>query len=189
MQETRDAVSSLLGLEADTLTAWQMAARAPVVYVAALAMVRLGEKRFLGKSTAFDVILAIILGSVVSRAITGSSPFFATLGAGVVLVGLHWLLAVATFHSDRFGVLVKGTPRELVRDGRILWDGMRKSHVGERDLLGALRANGRLEDPVDVRVARLERDGDISVIERERGPRVVEVAVAEGVQTVRIELS
>jgi len=36
--------------------------------------------------------------------------------------------------------------------------------------------------------ARLERNGDISVVRAERPPRVVEVRVADGVQTVRIEL-
>jgi hypothetical protein len=39
-----------------------------------------------------------------------------------------------------------------------------------------------------VKEARLERNGDIGVIERERPPRVLEVAVEAGVQTVRIRL-
>jgi uncharacterized membrane protein YcaP (DUF421 family) len=37
----------------------------------------------------------------------------------------------------------------------------------------------------DVRMARLERNGEISVVPKPRA-RVVEVQVAEGVQTVRI---
>ena len=53
-----------------------------VIYVAAVLMVRVGEKRFLGKNTVFDVILGIVLGSVVSRAVTGFSPFFTKLVAG-----------------------------------------------------------------------------------------------------------
>ena len=59
--------------------------------------------------------------------------------------------------------------------------------MSEHDLREALRAGGvsRLEEVAE---ARLERSGEVSVVEAERGPRVVEVAVAGGVQTVRIEL-
>jgi len=37
--------------------------------------------------------------------------------------------------------------------------------------------------------ARLERSGQLSVIKAEREPKVVEVKVAEGVQTLRIEIA
>jgi uncharacterized membrane protein YcaP (DUF421 family) len=54
--------------------------------------VRLGSKRFLGQTSAFDTIVGIMLGSIMSRAINSSAPFFPTLIAGVVLVG-HACLA------------------------------------------------------------------------------------------------
>lgn len=101
------AVAECLGLDAKTLRVVQMALRAVVVYVAALVMERVGEKRFLGKTTAFDVILGITLGSVGSRAIAGSSPFIPTLVAGFVLVGLNWLLSAMAFRWSSFGTLVK----------------------------------------------------------------------------------
>ena len=45
-------------------------------------------------------------------------------------------------------------------------------------------------DNVDqVREAYKERNGEISVIKRDVAPQVIDVAVKEGVQTVRIELS
>jgi uncharacterized membrane protein YcaP (DUF421 family) len=166
-----------------------MALRALIIYVTAILLVRLGEKRFMGKNTAFDVILGIILGSVLSRAVTGNAGFFQTIGAGAMLVGLHWLFSVAAYYSDRFGTAIKGDDRILVEDGEIIWDNMRKSHIGENDLLSALRNNGQVQDLSEVKVARFERNGDISVIKRDREPRVVEIAVRDGVQTVRIELA
>jgi len=57
----------------------------------------------------------------------------------IVLVGLHWLFAVIAFRNDNFATLVKGKERVLIRDGEIQWSAMRKSHIGERDLLGALQ--------------------------------------------------
>ncbi|MBW3635236.1 MAG: DUF421 domain-containing protein [Armatimonadetes bacterium] len=181
-----------MGLGAEQLTIWQIGLRAVVVYLAAIALVRLGEKRFLGKYTALDVILGFMLGSILSRAITNSSPFFEALGAALVLVVMHWIFAVIAFHFDRFGTLVKGSTRELVRDGEIQWDAMRSSHISENDLMGALRASAQIDDASQVKVAYLERSGDISAIKRdkdERAPRVLEIKVEDGVQTVRVEMS
>lgn len=182
-----DVVSDLLGLEAETLTSSQMALRALIVYVVTLAFVRIGDKRFLGKSTAFDVTLAIMFGSIMSRAITTAQEFVPIVVAGGVLIALHWLAAAVTFHSDRVGALVKGSERRLVVDGEIRWDEMAGGKVTERDLMGGLRKEG-VEDLSGVRLAHLERSGDISVLKARGEPRVVTVDVAEGVQTVRIEL-
>lgn len=83
-----------IGTDQDNMAIWQIALRAAIIYITAVILVRLGDKRFMGKNTAFDVILGIILGSVLSRTITGNAPFLATVGAGVLLVALHWIFSV-----------------------------------------------------------------------------------------------
>jgi uncharacterized membrane protein YcaP (DUF421 family) len=70
-----------------------MALRTVVIYVFTLAIVRLGSRRLLSKPSAFDVIVAIMVGSIMSRAINGTAPFVPTMLAGIVLVVMHWLLA------------------------------------------------------------------------------------------------
>jgi uncharacterized membrane protein YcaP (DUF421 family) len=182
------SVERILGLRAEELGAWHMAVRALIVYVATLLMVRIGEKRFLGKSTAFDIVLGIMVGSVVSRAITGSAPFFPSLAAGLVLILSHWLFAALAFHSSAFATLIKGSDRVLVRNGEIQWEAMRKSHIGENDLKTALRIEAGAEDLSSIKEARLERSGDISLIQEQRKPQILEVDVTDGVQTVRIRL-
>ena len=72
------------GKEAWDLTAPQMAARAALIYAVALAIVRIGKKRFMGRATAFDVIVGIILGSIASRAVTGNAPMIPTMTATIV---------------------------------------------------------------------------------------------------------
>jgi len=141
MEELKYAVEQALGLGLDNryLNAGHMSLRALVVFVAAVVMLRVGDKRFMGKSTALDVLLGIVFGSIVSRAITGNAPFFPTLAAGLVLVLLHWIAAAVAFRSHGFGRAVKGTERLLVRDGEIQWEAMRKAHITEHDLEEALR--------------------------------------------------
>lgn len=189
MTEFFNELAVWLGIGADSLSWYQMGLRALILYLAALVLVRVGEKRFLGKNTAFDVILGIILGSVISRAINGSADLLPTLAAGAVLVALHWLLAVFAFRSDHFGDLVKGRRRLLVADGEIQWDQMARSHVTRQDLFEQVRKGTNQENLDAVRKAYLERSGDMSFVTRSKEPQVVEVRVEEGVQTVRIELS
>lgn len=154
----------LLGLEADTLTVWQMAVRALLVYPIGILFIRVGEKRFIGKFSAFDVIMGIMIGSILSRAITGGTPFFATLMAVVVLLLLHYIFATLSYHSDWFGDLVKGNAQTLVEDGEIQWDAMRRAHISEKDLRGAMRENGQIDDISLIKRAQLERSGNISVL-------------------------
>jgi hypothetical protein len=109
IQAVRDVMSWALGLDAIRLTLWQMGLRAAVIYVAALVMVRLvGDRRFIGKYAALDVLLTVILGSTLSRAINGSAPFFDSLGAALVLVGMHWLFSAIAFHFEGLDTLIKG---------------------------------------------------------------------------------
>ena len=189
MNDLIQILEGVLGLGADTLNWYQVSVRAFIIYIAALIMVRVGEKRFLGKNTAFDVILGIILGSVVSRAINSSATFFTTILAGFILVGLHWLFAAFAFRSDWFGTLIKGSKRQIVKDGEIDWEQMGKSNISEEDLMSAVRSESNLESLNSVQKAFLERSGNISIIRESRSPKILEVKVENGVQTIRIQIN
>jgi uncharacterized membrane protein YcaP (DUF421 family) len=177
-----------LGLDGDALSWAQMAIRAVVVYVVTVVIVRLGKKRFMGRATAFDVILGIMLGSIVSRAITGNAPFVPALAAGAALIAMHWLFSWIALRWHGFGTAIKGHTQLLVRNGEIDWRKMRAVHMTERDLWEDLRDKS-IAELREVAEARLERDGGLSVIKAKQEPKVVEVRVAEGVQTIRIELA
>jgi len=181
---------TLLGLGRDVANvgALQMALRTIVIYAFTLAIVRLGSKRFLGRASAFDTIVGIMIGSVMSRAINGSAPFVPTLVAGVIFIAMHWLLAVLSFHVDWFGPLVKGNAVLLIKDGQVHEKAMRQAGITKHDLSEALRRQNKESDLATINLAYLERNGGISIIPFKHQPRVVEVSVEDGVQTVRIEL-
>jgi len=83
----------------------ETAVRALLIFAFTLALVRLGRRRAMGRGSAFDFVISIMLGSVMSRGIDGATPLLPTLVAGSVLLGLHWLLAVIAFRTDWFGPL------------------------------------------------------------------------------------
>lgn len=159
---------NLLGLEAspENIRFDQMALRGVVVFVVSLAIVRLGEKRFLPHKTAFDAILFFILASMLSRAINGSAAFFPTLGVGFVLIGLHRLLAALAFRSHCFGSLIKGKETTLMKDGKILDESLRRHHITHEDLLEEMRINGSTSNPSEVQQALYERSGEISIVKK-----------------------
>ncbi len=102
LQSASERVQALLGLERNLegVNSGQMALRAILIYAAALLLVRIGSKRFLSQATPFDIIIAIMLGSILSRAINGSAPFIPTVLAGAALVGLHWVFAALAVHTS-----------------------------------------------------------------------------------------
>jgi len=60
----------MLGNRGD-VNSLQMGLRTLVIYAATLTLVRLASQRFLNKVSAFDVVVAIMLGSIMSRGING----------------------------------------------------------------------------------------------------------------------
>ena len=164
-----DLVGPLLGLGAEPkdLTLSQISLRGIIVFLATLVMVRLSKKRSLAEKTAFDAVLLVILASVLSRAINGTAAFFASLGGGFVLVFLHRFFGWIACYSHSFGTLIKGRPEVIVENGKPIKRMMRHNHISEHDLEEDLRLEAQTEDLSRIRVARIERSGDISFIKKD----------------------
>ncbi len=162
-----DFVNGAFGGDApqQSIALYQMAARALLVYFLGVGIVRLGKSRMIGRVTAMDMVLAVILGSVLGRAITGGAALSSTFVACIMMVGAHWVLSRIAIYSHSFGNLVKGHSRLLVEDGKMLLPAMRQSHVSEHDLLEAMHLEG-LESLDEVMKAFKERSGEISIIRR-----------------------
>jgi len=155
-----------LGVEPKDLTFIQISLRGIIVFLVTLVAMRLGHKRSLSRKTPFDAVLLVILAAVLSRAINGSAAFFVTLGGGVVLVVLHRLFAHLAYYSHGFGILVKGKPDTIVRHGECDFEMMRRNHVSTHDLEEDMRLDAHTDDLSKIRLARVERSGDISFIKK-----------------------
>lgn len=160
-----DFALGISATKAEQLSLLQVCFRAFVVYVVLIGYVRLGKKRFLGEATAFDAILIIVLGSLASRAISGTAPFFASLAATLILILTHWVISYLGESSPALSNLVKGHDTLLIKNGRVDRDALHHAHMSYDDLAEDLRQEG-VHDPRDVREARLERSGRVSVIKK-----------------------
>jgi uncharacterized membrane protein YcaP (DUF421 family) len=139
------------------------ALRASAIYVFLLVVLRLLGKRTVGHATAFDFMVALILGEVVDEPIYGDVPMAQALVAIGVIAGWHYVNSWLSYRSPRFDHLTGGSPTVLIRDGVIDRRGMRTERVNHEELWSMLRLNG-IERLEDVREARLEPDGMLSVV-------------------------
>lgn len=169
IESLKNTANWALGLDIQQLNIWQMGLRAAIIYVAAFIMIRMvGDRRFIGKYAAFDVILSIIFGSTLSRAINGTSAFFETIFAGFVLVGMHWLFSAIAFHFEGFEHIIKGKTRTLIKNGQLCPKAMQKSHLTKQDLESTLRIQCQIDRLERVERACLESNGEISFSLRAR---------------------
>ena len=160
-----DAALGLSATKANELSAVQVGVRAWVVFFVLIGYVRFAKKRFLGEATGLDAILVIVIGSIASRAISGTAPFFPSLvGTFMVILG-HWLVSYFTRDSALLSFITMGRDTVLVRDGVVDRRALRGAHMSEEDLCEDLRQKG-VESPEEVKIARLERSGELSVIKK-----------------------
>ena len=171
------------------LSIFAMSIRGVFIFVVWLVIVRVADRRVLGRYSAFDVVLSVMIGAVLGRPINGGAPLWGTLAAVAALVAVHWMLAFASHRWRGFVRLIKGDPHTLVLEGRLCRDQMRKDLLTENDLKEMLRLRARLAEPSEARLVILERNGQISAIPLARKLQVVDVAVESDVQTVRLEFA
>jgi uncharacterized membrane protein YcaP (DUF421 family) len=165
----------------------QTAARALVVYLIGITLIRMGKSRMMTRLSAADMLTGLVLGSLLSRGITGNASISGTTSSCMALVGIHWLFTRIACHSSWFGDLVKGHGNLIVKDGKVIEGALQRHHLSRHDLEEQLRIHG-VRSIDEVECAHKERSGEVSVVKRKSAPRIVEIAVAPGVQTVRLEV-
>ena len=161
-----DTFHQIVGKSAENILWWQMICRGILIFFYTLFLVRFGGRRIFGKTTSFDIVLGVILGSTLSRALTANASFFPTLAVTAVLVVLHRMLGTLARHSQTVANLIKGTEVRLVEDGKIREEDLKKANLTVHDLMECLRLNGGTMNVEDVKAAFLERSGDVSVVSR-----------------------
>ena len=164
-----DWISNAIGPDqaVEQLNALQMVLRAFLVFVFLIFAIKLAKSRFMGKNAAFDFVIVIMLGSVVSRAVNGNAPFFPTLAASIAIILLHNGLSWMVCRWEGLARFVEGEAKELARDGRIDWDAMHKHHVTRKDLESAVRQSLNSNDLAQARRILLEPNGKLSVVRKD----------------------
>jgi uncharacterized membrane protein YcaP (DUF421 family) len=143
---------------------WEIALRSAIVYLAILFGLRIFGKRQLGQMSVGDLVMILLIANAVQNAMVGPDVSLqGGLTAALVLLVMNFVVVRGLGSTPLGERLLEGGPTLLVKDGRILADGMRREGVVREEVEMAIREHG-IADPSGVRAAYLEPDGTISVI-------------------------
>jgi uncharacterized membrane protein YcaP (DUF421 family) len=141
------------------------AARAVAVYGLMLIVIRALGKRTVGNFSAFDLLVALMLGEVVDEIIFGDVRFLQGTVAIVTIAAVAYADSWLVYSSRRMETLIEGKPTIVVRDGEFDRTGMRRERMNETDVFGHLRAQG-IVDLREVHLAIAEHDGSVSILKQ-----------------------
>ena len=147
------------------------ALRASVIYLVLLFVVRLLGKRSVGKSSAFDLVVALMLGEVVDEPIFGD----VSMAKGLIAIGIialwHFANEWASYRSDKIDKLTGGEPTVLMEHGKFKKQALARERLNESEVLSQMRLQG-IDDTAEVKRATLEPGGEISFIKEESAETV-----------------
>ena len=142
---------------------WHMVLRGTVVYWFLLIVFRFVLRRDIGSMGVADLLFVVLVADASSNAMQGE---YRSIGDGLVLLatlicwnfGLDWL----SYHSPTVSRFLEPRPEVLVRHGRVNRKALKREMITLEELQGKLREEG-VESLGEVRIARMESDGKLSV--------------------------
>ncbi|SOE11650.1 uncharacterized protein DUF421 [Hoeflea halophila] len=136
-----------------------------LAYAALIVMLRTSGKRTLSKFNAFDFIITICLGSMLSSIIiTRSVPLVEGIVALALLISLQFGITWLSVRFKPVENLIKSEPRLLVHRGVYQEAAMWRERVPVEEIMAALHENGKTDLTADTSVV-LETDGSLNVFE------------------------
>ena len=155
------------GLWAPEMHPLEVIVRVSMVYLFAQLVLRLLGRKEMGRYSTFDVTLLFLLTVCLRRTLVGDDNSLTTgFLALATLGGWDWFFSWLSFRSRGASRVLEGSPRELVHEGELVHDNLRKTRISERELLSQLRAKGK-EDLKQVREAWLEPNGQVTFLFQE----------------------
>ena len=150
-----------------TVPWWELVLRGVVVYAFLILLLRVTGKRQVGQLSPFDLVLLLVLANAVQNSMNaGDNSLLAGLIIATTLVGLNYLVGLATYKSKKLEAVIEGRPQVLIHNGRLFEKAMARAQLTHHELNAALRRGG-CACVDDVHSAVLENNGSISVIPRE----------------------
>jgi uncharacterized membrane protein YcaP (DUF421 family) len=133
-----------------------------------LVLVRLTGRRSMRETSAFDLVLLLVIGEATQQALLGED--FSLVNAVLVVVTLLLMdvgLSLLKQRSAAAERVIDGVPTLLVADGKPIEERLRRARVDVTDVLQSARVRHGLVRMEQIRWAVLEADGTISIIPSE----------------------
>lgn len=144
----------------------EMIIRGTIVYFVLFILIRLFRRRQAGAVSATDLLVLVIIADASQNAMSSD---YKSITDGMVLAGtiIFWSYALDAlgYTFPWIGRFVHPPPLVLVKEGIVLQQNLRKEQLTREELMSQLREQG-VEDVSQVKMAYMEGDGNISVIQK-----------------------
>jgi uncharacterized membrane protein YcaP (DUF421 family) len=141
--------------------------RATVAYWVLLFVLRLLGRRAASQLSPFELIVMFLLGGMSIQAIVSDDRSLFTAVIGILTIAMnHFAVSAIKQRFTTFRKLVDGTPIVVAEDGVIEKNLLHGLRMVEEDLMAVVRQKG-MKDLDDVRLAIVERDGNVTLFQRE----------------------
>jgi uncharacterized membrane protein YcaP (DUF421 family) len=141
--------------------------RALVVYLFLFLVFRLSGKRTLSQATPFELVLLLIISETTQQAMVDGD--YSVINCAVLILTLVLMDILLSFVKQwlpAFDPILDGTAVILLKEGELQQTRMNRERVDAQDILEAARQQLGLERLDQIKLAVLERNGQISVIPR-----------------------
>ncbi|MEH7354535.1 YetF domain-containing protein [Neobacillus drentensis] len=148
------------GQESLTIVEWIL--RAVVSFLFVILTVKIMGTRAISQLRLLDFVIALILGNIIAHPL--SDQRIGLKGSVVTTIVIVMLYLLGIFLSLKWPGLrkaINSAPFPLIKEGEILYKGLKRARISIDDLLAELRKE-KIEDVKKVALALWESDGEIS---------------------------
>lgn len=133
-------------------------------YAALILFLRLAGKRTLSRMNAYDMVMTMALGSVLTKAmLTPDQSVSETVFAIALLIACQYVVSLAAFRWQWAAFLAAPSPSVLFHDGHFLEAALKKERVRQSEIEDTVKEKG-LEDMTQVDTVILAANGEVSVL-------------------------
>jgi len=147
----------------EQMTPVGIALRVSIMYVYALALVRVSGKQSLGQLTPMDFVITNAIGDLFDDVFWVEVPIIQGLVAFAAMVTVHILVTLVTSRNKSICLLLASPPRSLIEKGKLVLKNLQLERMRSEELESEIRLKGE-DHPREIKEARLEPDGQVSVI-------------------------
>ncbi len=144
-------------------------------YAALILFLRLSGKRTLSRMNAYDMVMTMALGSVLTKAmLTQEQSVSETVFAIALLISFQFIVSFASFRWHWAAVLAAPKPTVLYHQGRYFQEALKKERVRQSEIEDTVKEKG-LCDMGMVDTVILAGNGELSVLVKANngGPKTV----------------
>lgn len=146
----------------ETLTIMEWTLRAVIAFFFLVIVARIMGQRAISQLRLLDFVMALVIGNIIAHPLSDEQlGLKGSLTTTIALLVLYLICVYCILKWPAIRRLVNASPILIVSDGKILYDGLKKSRISIDVLLEELRQE-KIEDVTKVALAMWEPEGKIS---------------------------